>query len=109
MTLTGMSGKIAVITGGAAGIGEAVAHRLSNEGARLVLVDINGEAVEAAAKRVFADTIAVTADVSTEKGTAAYVQQHSTPTDGSTCSSTTPASRGTACRSSTRRSRGLTG
>ena len=37
------SNKIAVVTGGADGIGKGVALRLGKEGAKLVLFDINGE------------------------------------------------------------------
>ncbi len=65
--------KVAVITGGAGGIGEAVATRLAGEGAKVVVVDINGEAVAAAAERIGHGAIAVTADVSTEDGVASYV------------------------------------
>ncbi|HBP15948.1 MAG TPA: short-chain dehydrogenase, partial [Gammaproteobacteria bacterium] len=35
--------KVVVITGAGSGLGEADAHRLSHEGARLVLTDINAE------------------------------------------------------------------
>lgn len=65
--------KVAVITGGAGGIGEAVATRLANEGAKVVLVDINGDAATAAAERIGHGAVAVTADVSTEDGVASYV------------------------------------
>lgn len=74
MTLRGITGKVAVITGGAGGIGEAVASRLAAEGARLVLVDIDREAVEAAAKRVGSGAIGVAADVSTTAGVEDYVE-----------------------------------
>lgn len=74
MTLKGITGKVAVITGGAGGIGEAVARRLGVEGAHLVLVDIDREAVQAAAKRLGSDTIGVDADVSTEAGVESYVE-----------------------------------
>ena len=37
------AGNVAVITGGAAGIGLAVAHRLANKGLSLVLVDVRSE------------------------------------------------------------------
>ena len=75
MALAGIAGKVAVITGGAGGIGEAVATRLAAEGAHLVLVDIDAEAVDAAAKRVGSETIGVAADVSTEDGVASYVEK----------------------------------
>ncbi len=39
----------AVVTGGAQGIGLAIAQRLAREGARLSLWDANGQALEAAA------------------------------------------------------------
>ena len=40
-----LSGRVAVITGGASGIGLAAARRLASEGARVVLADICDEAV----------------------------------------------------------------
>ncbi|MCS7483236.1 3-oxoacyl-ACP reductase [Umezawaea endophytica] len=44
--------RVAVITGGGSGIGLASARRLASEGARIVIVDIDREAGEAAAKEV---------------------------------------------------------
>jgi len=38
-----VEGKVVVITGAGSGLGKADAHRLSEEGARLVLTDINAE------------------------------------------------------------------
>lgn len=43
-----MSGKVALITGGGSGIGEAACHRLADEGATVIVADINEES----AKRV---------------------------------------------------------
>lgn len=40
--------KVAVITGGASGVGLALAHRLAREGANVVLADIEQEALDAA-------------------------------------------------------------
>ncbi len=41
--LPGISGKVAVITGGASGIGKAIAWRLSRLGARVAVIDISSE------------------------------------------------------------------
>ncbi|MDX6749378.1 SDR family oxidoreductase [Geminicoccaceae bacterium 1502E] len=47
-----MEGKVAVVIGGARGIGAAIAARLAEEGARVVLGDWNGEAGQATAERL---------------------------------------------------------
>lgn len=46
---TGLTGKVALVTGGASGIGLAVGRLLQAEGARVVLADRNEAALEAAA------------------------------------------------------------
>jgi NAD(P)-dependent dehydrogenase (short-subunit alcohol dehydrogenase family) len=43
--MRGLEGKRAVVTGAARGIGRATAERLAREGARVALVDIDGEAL----------------------------------------------------------------
>ncbi|MFI7588651.1 3-oxoacyl-ACP reductase [Spongisporangium articulatum] len=53
--------RVAVITGGAGGIGLATGRRLASEGARVVVVDTNAEAGEAAAQEL--DGLFVAADV----------------------------------------------
>jgi 3alpha(or 20beta)-hydroxysteroid dehydrogenase len=67
----GFSGQVAVITGAAAGFGLAVATRLAEEGAQLVLVDRAAEALEAAAAKL--GGLGVVADVSVESDVDAYV------------------------------------
>jgi 3-oxoacyl-[acyl-carrier protein] reductase len=48
-----LKGKIAVITGGATGIGLAIALELTKEGAKVVLASTNSERLEAAAQIVY--------------------------------------------------------
>src|ERR1035437_9024862 len=44
--------RIAIVTGGAQGIGEAIANRLASEGFFVVIADLTPELGEAAAKRI---------------------------------------------------------
>lgn len=41
------AGKVAIVTGGASGIGEATVRRLHREGATVVIADIRGDAIDA--------------------------------------------------------------
>src|ERR1700746_210527 len=54
-----LTGQTAVITGGAQGLGFAIAERFVAEGARVVLGDINLEATDAAAKQLGGDEVAL--------------------------------------------------
>ena len=47
-----LSGQVAVVTGGAAGIGGATARRLAADGAKVLIADINREAAQANASRI---------------------------------------------------------
>jgi 3-oxoacyl-[acyl-carrier protein] reductase len=53
-----LTGQTAVITGGAQGLGLAIAERFVEEGARVVLGDVNLEATETAAKQLGGDDVA---------------------------------------------------
>ncbi|MBC7104021.1 MAG: SDR family oxidoreductase [Parvibaculum sp.] len=47
-----LSGKVAIVTGAASGIGRAIAHAFAGEGAKVVLADIEEEAGEAVAAEI---------------------------------------------------------
>jgi len=59
----GLSGKVAVVTGGGSGIGEATCVRLAQDGARVAVVDID-EGAAALTAKLAGDGLAVSADVS---------------------------------------------
>ncbi|TVZ01155.1 glucose 1-dehydrogenase [Trebonia kvetii] len=67
----GLDGQVAVVTGAANGFGLAVATRLADESAKLVLVDRDEQALKAAAEKL--GGLAVVADVSQESEVDGYV------------------------------------
>ena len=60
------AGRVAVITGGARGIGYAAARMLAAQGDRLVLVDLNGDLATAAAAKLADETGAQTMGLRTD-------------------------------------------
>lgn len=62
--MTGLSGKVAIVTGGGSGLGEAIAKALASEGAKVVVSDINLKGAERVAH-----------DIAGAGGTASAVQQ----------------------------------
>lgn len=51
-----MKDHVALITGGAQNIGEAIAHTFAAAGAKVMIADLNGEMAEATAKKLTAET-----------------------------------------------------
>ena len=59
--------KVAIVTGGGGGIGSAISRRLADEGAFVVVSDVNGEAAEAVAAEIVSvggSAVAIAADIS---------------------------------------------
>ncbi len=64
--LISLSGRSAVVTGAARGIGRAISHRLAEAGATVLVADIDDEAAASTAEEIMAAgrrALAVTADV----------------------------------------------
>jgi NAD(P)-dependent dehydrogenase (short-subunit alcohol dehydrogenase family) len=70
-----LSGKVALVTGGARGIGFATAQELVAHGARVVIVDLHEDAVEQAAGRLGADALGLAADVTDRDALDGVVEQ----------------------------------
>ena len=72
-----VANKVAIMTGVGAGIGEAIAIRFAEEGARLVLNDISESAGQAAVKKIRdmgAEAVLAVADISQETGARAIAE-----------------------------------
>lgn len=71
--------RIALVTGGAQGLGEAICHRLAVEGAHVVVADLNAAGAEQVAADIMARTdrrsLAVKVDITNEVEVAAAVQR----------------------------------
>jgi len=66
----GLSGKVAVVTGGASGIGRAACHRLASEGCHVAVIDIDSQGAQRVAEECASSGVRVQslcADVSDEK------------------------------------------
>ena len=70
-----LEGKVAFVTGGAGGIGEAIVRRLNAEGACVVVADIDQEGAERLGERLGIEAVATTIDVTDEHAVVnAYVE-----------------------------------
>jgi NAD(P)-dependent dehydrogenase (short-subunit alcohol dehydrogenase family) len=74
MTLRGLAGKVAVVTGAAGGLGRATVRRLTDEGVQVVAVDLDESAAKEVAAAAPGRAVGVGADVSTEDGVEAYME-----------------------------------
>ena len=72
-----LKNKVAVITGGAGGIGKATARRFLQEGAKVTIVDLAQEALDSTRKELngLGELLAVQADVANEADVENYVKK----------------------------------
>ena len=81
MALKNFAGAVAVITGGASGIGLATAHALYGRGAHVVLADINEQGLQKAQQAIYASAqqsgqvLTVVTDITNEGQVEALMQQ----------------------------------
>jgi 3-oxoacyl-[acyl-carrier protein] reductase len=76
--MAGVAGRVALVTGGAQGIGAEVAHRLAQGGARVGVLDLSFDAAEAVAKEIIGaggTALALEADVRQRPAVEAAVGQ----------------------------------
>jgi NAD(P)-dependent dehydrogenase (short-subunit alcohol dehydrogenase family) len=59
--------RVAIITGGASGIGKAIAERYTKEGARVVIADLNAKAAEELAQQLGNGAFGVAFDVTSQE------------------------------------------
>lgn len=69
---TRFEGKVVIVTGGASGLGAAVARQVSAEGGTVVVVDRHGDAAGRVAAALPGDAIGIEADVSDEASVVRY-------------------------------------
>ena len=58
-----LDGKIAIVTGAGGGFGEGIAKRYAQEGAKVAVLDLRGDAAERVAGEIGESAIAIAADV----------------------------------------------
>lgn len=69
----GLEGKVALVTGGASGIGAAIAQAYAAKGAYVAIVDLNAEAAEGQAANIGGSSRSFACDVSDSDSVAAVV------------------------------------
>ena len=69
-----LEGKRAIVTGGASGFGAGIARRFAEEGARVIVADLNGEAARALAAELGDADLGVQVDVSSASDVTALAE-----------------------------------
>ncbi len=69
-----LEGKRAIVTGGASGFGAGIARRFAEEGARVIVADLNGDAARALAAELGDEALGVQVDVSSNADVTALAE-----------------------------------
>jgi len=94
-----LDGRVAIITGGSGGIGRAAAKRFVDEGANVLLVDIEERALRDSINAIGEKHASwICADVTSDDDTQGYVRRRSNATAESTFFSPTRASKAISSR-----------
>jgi len=83
-----LEGKVAIITGGGTGIGEAIAHKFAREGAKVIVSGLLDDPIEDVARSIRelgGDAVAHGGDVSDEGPAWACIELALTATKNWTC------------------------
>lgn len=72
--MRGLQGRVALVTGAGAGVGEAVARRLAEEGVQVVLADRDGDAAQRVASSLPGQCVGLRCDVADPEAVAAVVE-----------------------------------
>ena len=88
-----LNGKRAFVTGGAQGIGRAIAHALARSGVKVAITDIDGKAAKRTAAEIGEGAVAVEIDVRERASVERAFGMRSAISAAATSASPTPASR----------------
>lgn len=75
MSNKNLDGLVCIVTGAAQGIGKGIAQRLADDGASVVVADLNGEAASATAEEIGNNSIGVTVDITDRAAVDAMVKK----------------------------------
>ncbi len=71
----GIAGRVAIVTGGVGGMGQATAELLAREGVRIVLSDRDQDAIDGVAAKLPGESLAIAADVTRQEDVDALVRK----------------------------------